>query len=47
MAAGPVSTQEAFDKNLMEKGVEGVSAKYFPAVVMSTVGGQVLPDTFY
>ena len=41
LAAGPVSTQEAFEKNLSEAGVEGVSAKYFPSIVMSTVGGQV------
>jgi 3-oxoacyl-(acyl-carrier-protein) synthase len=41
MVAGPLATTEAFEKNLAEKGVEGVSAKYFPAVVMSTVGGQI------
>lgn len=41
LAAGPVGTHEAFQKNLAEKGVEGVSAKFFPAIVISTLGGQV------
>jgi 3-oxoacyl-[acyl-carrier-protein] synthase II len=41
LAAGPVGTTALFEKDLEEKGIEGVGAKYFPAVVMSTVGGQV------
>jgi 3-oxoacyl-[acyl-carrier-protein] synthase II len=41
LAAGPVGTTELFEKDLEAKGVAGVGAKYFPAVVMSTVGGQV------
>ncbi|MDX1928806.1 MAG: beta-ketoacyl-[acyl-carrier-protein] synthase family protein [Pirellulaceae bacterium] len=38
---GSVSVQESFRKSLMEDGIENLSAKYFPSMVVSTIGGQV------
>ncbi len=38
---GSVSVQESFRKSLMEDGLDNLSAKYFPSMVVSTIGGQV------
>lgn len=38
---GSVSVQENFRKSLLQDGIENLSAKYFPSMVVSTIGGQV------
>ena len=38
---GSVTVQENFRSSLMNDGIENVSAKYFPSMVVSTIGGQV------
>jgi 3-oxoacyl-[acyl-carrier-protein] synthase II len=41
LTRGPVSAQENFLGSLRRDGLEKLSAKYFPSMVVSTVGGQV------
>jgi 3-oxoacyl-[acyl-carrier-protein] synthase II len=41
LTRGPVATQEQFLESLSSSGIEGLSAKYFPAMVLSTLAGQV------
>jgi 3-oxoacyl-[acyl-carrier-protein] synthase II len=41
LTRGPVATQEKFLESLERDGVENLPAKYFPAMVVSTVAGQV------
>jgi 3-oxoacyl-[acyl-carrier-protein] synthase II len=41
LTRGPVSTQKRFMESLEHDGLENLSAKYFPAMVVSTVAGQV------
>lgn len=41
LTRGPVATQEKFLESLEHDGVENLPAKYFPAMVVSTVAGQV------
>lgn len=41
LTRGPVATQEAFLDSLARNGVEGLSAKYFPSMVLSTLSGQI------
>jgi 3-oxoacyl-[acyl-carrier-protein] synthase II len=41
LTRGPVATQERFLENLGTAGIQGLSAKYFPAMVLSTLSGQV------
>jgi 3-oxoacyl-[acyl-carrier-protein] synthase II len=41
LTRGPVTTQKHFLESLERDGVENLSAKYFPAMVVSTVAGQV------
>ena len=38
---GSITVQDDFQKSLINDGVEKMSAKYFPAMVLSTIGGQV------
>ena len=38
---GSVTVQENFRKSLTDDGIENLSAKYFPSMVVSTIGGQV------
>ncbi|HYX83060.1 MAG TPA: beta-ketoacyl-[acyl-carrier-protein] synthase family protein, partial [Gemmatimonadales bacterium] len=38
---GPAETQEQFMLSLRENGLENLSAKYFPAMVVSTIGGRI------
>lgn len=38
---GSISVQEDFDNSLRDDGLEQLSAKYFPSMVISTIGGQV------
>lgn len=38
---GSISVQESFNESLINDGLEQLSAKYFPAMVISTIGGQV------
>lgn len=41
LTRGPVTTQQQFLESLQKDGVENLPAKYFPAMVVSTVAGQV------
>jgi 3-oxoacyl-[acyl-carrier-protein] synthase II len=41
LTRGPVTTQQHFLESLEKDGVENLPAKYFPAMVVSTVSGQV------
>ena len=41
LTRGPVTTQQHFLESLEKDGVENLPAKYFPAMVVSTVAGQV------
>ncbi|SIT43185.1 putative Beta-ketoacyl synthase [Paraburkholderia ribeironis] len=41
MARGPVTTQQAFQEHLADDGIAGLSARYFPSMVLSTVSGQI------
>lgn len=38
---GSITVQDDFQSSLIKDGVERMSAKYFPAMVVSTIGGQV------
>ena len=38
---GSISVQEDFNNSLINDGLEQLSAKYFPSMVISTIGGQV------
>ncbi len=38
---GSIAVQERFQDSLMKDGIEKLSAKYFPSMVVSTVGGTV------
>jgi 3-oxoacyl-[acyl-carrier-protein] synthase II len=38
---GSITVQDDFQKSLVKDGVEKMSAKYFPSMVLSTIGGQV------
>ena len=38
---GSVTVQDDFRQSLIKDGIENVSAKYFPSMVVSTIGGQV------
>jgi 3-oxoacyl-[acyl-carrier-protein] synthase II len=38
---GSISVQENFNHSLVHDGLENLSAKYFPSMVVSTIGGQV------
>lgn len=38
---GSITVQDDFQTSLIKDGVERMSAKYFPAMVVSTIGGQV------
>lgn len=38
---GSVSVQDCFRESLLNDGIEKLSAKYFPSMVVSTIGGQV------
>ncbi len=38
---GSITVQDDFQNSLIKDGVERMSAKYFPAMVVSTIGGQV------
>lgn len=38
---GSISVQESFRDNLNKEGLEKLSAKYFPSMVVSTIGGNV------
>ena len=41
LARGPVGTQENFTASLRRDGLHGLSPKYFPSMVLSTVAGNV------
>ena len=41
LTRGPVGTQENFLDSLRRDGLENLSAKYFPSMVISTVAGQI------
>jgi 3-oxoacyl-[acyl-carrier-protein] synthase II len=41
LTRGPVGAQERFLESLKNDGIEGLSAKHFPSMVISTAGGQV------
>jgi 3-oxoacyl-[acyl-carrier-protein] synthase II len=41
LTRGPVTTQQHFLESLEKDGLESLPAKYFPAMVVSTVAGQV------
>lgn len=41
LTRGPVSTQEQFLQSLSRDGIERLSAKHFPSMVLSTLSGQV------
>ena len=38
---GSISVQDDFNESLINDGLEQLSAKYFPSMVVSTIGGQV------
>ncbi len=38
---GSITVQDDFQKSLVNDGIEKMSAKYFPSMVLSTIGGQV------
>lgn len=38
---GSVSVQQSFRESLIKDGLDNLSAKYFPSMVVSTIGGQV------
>ncbi len=38
---GSISVQQSFRESLLKDGIENLSAKYFPSMVVSTIGGQV------
>lgn len=41
LTRGPVATQEAFLASLDRDGIAGLSARYFPSMVLSTLSGQI------
>ncbi len=41
LTRGPVQTQQEFMTSLRDEGLENLSAKYFPAMVVSTIGGRI------
>jgi len=41
LTRGPVSTQERFLESLYQDGIERMSAKYFPSMVLSTLSGEI------
>ncbi|HEX9283128.1 MAG TPA: beta-ketoacyl-[acyl-carrier-protein] synthase family protein, partial [Gemmatimonadales bacterium] len=41
LTRGPAETQEQFMASLRDDGLENLSARYFPAMVVSTIGGRI------
>lgn len=41
MTRGPLVSQQAFQASLAHDGIAGLSPKHFPAIVLSTVSGQI------